>query len=323
MANQRNAIIGSKRNFWLHSTVTGFDLTHPAEPTSPLVHPRLTLEASTATVTIDPQKTALLVIDMQNFFLSPQLGRPTTSNGLKACDALIGNAIPACRKAGIRIVWLNWGLTQEEIDEMPPATLRAFGFETVPHDISSVGHVAIDVDDHDVNTRMSETFQKRPPTAPFGKDPRLYKGLGSEVGRVELDDGQAIDGGRLLMRNQWNSALYSPLERERRPEDGWIYKNRMSGLWGSHSDCSLYLEKEGIRTLLFAGVNTDQCVGGTLQDAFTKGWDCIMLSDACGTTSPSFGQDCVEYNTAKTWGFVIDSEILDRGVNGMQLKEDE
>jgi nicotinamidase-related amidase len=32
------------------------------------------------------------------------------------------------------------------------------------------------------------------------------------------------------------------------------------------------LEKEGIKTLLFAGVNTSQCVAGRLQDAFIKGW---------------------------------------------------
>lgn len=33
---------------------------------------------------------------------------------------------------------------------------------------------------------------------------------------------------------------------------------RMSGLWGPQSSLDLYLQEEGITTLLFAGVNTDQ-----------------------------------------------------------------
>ena len=38
---------------------------------------------------------------------------------LKAMDELLKHAIPACRKANIPIAWPNWGLTQQDIDEMP------------------------------------------------------------------------------------------------------------------------------------------------------------------------------------------------------------
>jgi hypothetical protein len=71
---------------------------------------------------------------MQSLFLSPQLGRPKDSKGLLAQQQLLKYAIPAARRAGIRVIWLNWGLTQQEVGEMPPATLHAFGFETVPKD---------------------------------------------------------------------------------------------------------------------------------------------------------------------------------------------
>lgn len=91
--------------------------------------------------------------------------------------------------------------------------------------------------------------------------------------------------------------------------DVWIHKNRMSG--------SELLEKGDVKTLLFAGDNTDQCVGGSLQDAFTKGWDCILIKDAWGTTSPEFASRCVEYNWAKNWGFVIDCDRLSAGVQDM------
>ena len=37
-----------------------------------------------------------------------------------------------------------------------------------------------------------------------------------------------------------------------------IVLNSMSGLWGPQSALDLYLQEEGITTLLFAGVNADQ-----------------------------------------------------------------
>lgn len=157
-----------------------------------------------------------------------------------------------------------------------------------------------------------------------GKPKRIYQGLGSEIGPVTVEDGKIVDAGRLLMRETWNAALPTALsdafnegkELKNKP-DVWIHKNRMSGLWGNGTACTEYLEKDGIKTLLFAGVNTDQCVGGSLQDAFTKGWDCILLSDACGTTSPEFASECVEFNCARTWGFVTDCNGLDKGVQNM------
>ena len=65
----------------------------------------------------------------------------------------------------------------------------------------------------------------------MGRDPRLYKGLGSDISSVELEDGRTVEAGRLLMRDQWNSALYPDLESVRSPEDIWIHKNRMSGTY--------------------------------------------------------------------------------------------
>jgi len=124
-ASTRKAVIGNKANFWLHTQSEGFDLTHPSTPDAAPIYPRLPLETTTAKVTVDPTKTALVVIDMQNFFLHPALGRKKDGLGIKACQQLIKHAIPACRKAGIPILWVNWGLTQEDIDAMPPATLRA------------------------------------------------------------------------------------------------------------------------------------------------------------------------------------------------------
>jgi nicotinamidase-related amidase len=71
---------------------------------------------------------------MQNFFLSEAFGRDQKGPGHAACEQLVKYAIPAARKAGIRVIWVNWGLTEEEAKEMPPAVKRAFGFFAIPED---------------------------------------------------------------------------------------------------------------------------------------------------------------------------------------------
>lgn len=65
-------------------------------------------------------------------------------------------------------------------------------------------------------------------------------------------------------------------------------------------------------------MNTDQCVGGTYQDAFSQGYDCILLADGCGTTSPNFAQHCIEYNAANTWGFVASCKDFADGAAKMK-----
>lgn len=97
--------------------------------------------------------------------------------------------------------------------------------------------------------------------------------------------------GRVLMQHEWNSQLYEPLrEVANRTVDLFINKNRVSGLWSDDKMFSQILEKDKRQTLLFAGVNTNQCVLGTLLDAYYRGYDCILIEDCCATNTPG-GQD--------------------------------
>ncbi|KAF9015134.1 Isochorismatase hydrolase [Cyathus striatus] len=204
--------------------------------------------------------TALVVIDMQNFFLHPDLR--DHSKGLKCVDPLL-KVVPALRSAGVKILWVNWGLTEHELTTIPPALIRGF--------------------------RKSGGG-----------------GFGSEL---------PGNFGRLLMRDAYNSALYGPLQDEYLKgrdagTDFWIHKNRMSGLWGYQTALDLFLKENGITTLLFAGVNTDQCVSGTLVDAYFRGYDCIVVQDATATTSPEGGFENVLYNAGNSYGFVTDTARL-------------
>ncbi|KAK3067314.1 hypothetical protein LTR53_015896 [Teratosphaeriaceae sp. CCFEE 6253] len=317
------AVIGDAKNFWLYSSKTGFDLTHPERPSSPAVKPNVTIQTTTKPITIDPAKSALVIIDMQNFFLSPAFGRAKGA-GHAALDQLVQHAVPAARKAGMRIIWLNWGLTDQEIDQMPPAVTRAFGF-----DVFDDEEGAFDSHDKGAGTAVDKHgglgHQGGHVVLEDGKKGRKYKGLGSACGMVEdPETGKETDAGGLLMRDAWNSALMAPLDKlyeegaklQSRP-DVWIHKNRMSGMWGVKTGCEQFLEEKGIRTLFFTGVNTDQCVGGSLTDSFSKGYDCIMLSDGCGTTSPESAQQCFEFNAGNTFGFGTTCKALAEGVEGM------
>lgn len=302
-------------NFWLWTGEDGFDLTHPESPDSAPVQPRIKFQTVTSPVIISPQKTALIIIDMQNFFLSPSLGRKK-GEGHKAEAALIQHAIPAARKAGIRIVWLNWGLTEEWLKNAPPAMYRAFGSFLKP-DVANMASLSAASND------------SRTTDAPFSLalEKKGTGGIGRPLGTVTLEDGTTVDAGRTLMRDQWNTALHVPLDKAYRKglsaevPDVWMHKDRATGLWGASTECEEFLKAEGIRTLLFAGMNTDQCVLSTLQDAQSKGFDCILLRDCCGTTSPGFASLAVEFNCANVWGFMSSAERLAEGVNNMVMND--
>ncbi|KAI9691547.1 MAG: hypothetical protein M1822_007618 [Bathelium mastoideum] len=322
----RHAVIGNAGNFWQHSTENGFDLTHPSFPGASDTPQSLRIETTTTAITINPARTALVIIDMQNFFLSESFGR-TRGAGHLASDALLTHAIPAARKAGMQVIWLNWGLTEEDVVLMPPAVKRAFGFEAHLDSgndaIAGEEYFKESPDGIGVDKFGNKRYVGGHQLLENGKDGRIYKGLGSQCGDVVLPSGETVDAGRLLMRDTWNASLYPPLAeayqqglQSRRP-DVWLHKNRMSGMWGATTPCQEYLEREGIRTLLFAGVNTDQCVSGTFTDSFSKGYDCVLLSDGCGTTSPAYATECIEFNAARTWGFVTSCGNFASGVDQM------
>jgi nicotinamidase-related amidase len=81
-----------------------------------------------------------------------------------------------------------------------------------------------------------------------------------------------------------------------------VPKFSMSGFWDTHLDA--ILRNLGVTTLFFAGVNLDQCVLCTFQDASFRGYDCVLLEDCCATTSPRYCADAALYNVRQCFGFV-------------------
>lgn len=146
------------------------------------------------------------------------------------------------------------------------------------------------------------------------------KDVGRDLGTVKFPDGTAVAAGRTLMRDQWNTALYGGLQKSFDDSQGTampqirFHKNRLSGFWGGSNDLIEYLKEQKITTLLFAGVSTDQCVLASIQDASNLGFDTILLKDGCGTSSPDYTRQMVEFNARKSWGFVSSCKELADGV---------
>lgn len=146
------------------------------------------------------------------------------------------NMIEAFRTAGMKVTWVNWGLTDYDLLTIPPAFKSGF---------SSNGSDLAD-----------QTF-------------------GSNMGTIDVN-GTTIEVGDMLMRGSWNAEPWGILgtmkdEGLAAGTDLLFNKNRLSGLWGPQTPYGTWLLENEITTIFFGGVNADQCVWSTFIDAYFKG----------------------------------------------------
>ena len=135
----------------------------------------------------------------------------------------------------------------------------------------------------------------------------VYKPGGAGVGLGDVLPGPAS---RVLQSGEWGAAIVAGLVAE--PVDIHVAKYRMSGFWDTPLDS--ILRNLRVQTLLFAGVNLDQCVLCTLQDGNFLGYDTILLEDCCATTSPDFCTAATLYNVKQIFGFVTRADPLLAGI---------
>jgi nicotinamidase-related amidase len=74
------------------------------------------------------------------------------------------------------------------------------------------------------------------------------------------------------------------------------------------------LKNLDVKTLFFSGVNTDQCVLHSLTDAHFLGYNCVLVEDCCGTTSPDFCREATIWNVKFCFGFVTDTDRIMKGL---------
>jgi nicotinamidase-related amidase len=131
----------------------------------------------------------------------------------------------------------------------------------------------------------------------------VYNPSGAGIG---LGDALPGSGAKVLERGSWSASIVDELVVE--PTDIHVAKYRMSGFQDTELDS--ILRNLGVTTLMFAGVNADQCVLCTLQDANFRGYDCVLLEDCAATTSPDYCMAATIYNVNQCFGFVVRSEAI-------------
>ena len=117
-------------------------------------------------------------------------------------------------------------------------------------------------------------------------------------------------GAPILLKGGWGAAIVDELNPGE--QDIHVTKHRFSGFWDTELDS--ILRNMGLTTLFFAGVNADQCVLSTLQDAMFLGYDCLMLEDCVATTSPDYCMQATIYNVKLLYGFMTNSNALLAGL---------
>ncbi len=241
----------------------GASAKHVDMATSPMPVRALDVRAAPQNVTIDLNRTAIIVIDMQNDFCAKggwvdHLGADYTPD--RAPIKPLQKLLPVLRGAGVPVIWVNWG-NRPDLANMPPNQIH------------------------------------------------LYKPSGTGIGLGEPLPGS---GAHVLEKDSWAAAVVDELEQK--PGDIKVDKYRISGFWDTPLDS--ILRNLDIRSILFAGVNTDQCVLHSLTDANFLGYGCVLVEDCCATTSPDFCTQATVWNVKKCFGFVTDSKKLLKALAG-------
>ncbi len=212
-------------------------------------------------IVFDLNRTAIIVVDMQNDFCHPDGWLASIGVDVSPARAPIEplqRLLPGLREAEVPVIWLNWGNRVDKAN-LPPSTLH------------------------------------------------VYKPTGRETG---IGD-PLLNGANVLEKGSWAAAVVDELEIA--GTDISVDKFRMSGFQDTELDS--VLRNLGVSTVLFAGVNADQCVLCTLQDANFLGYDCILVEDCSATTSPQFCMEATLYNTRQCFGFVCSSDEILAGLS--------
>ena len=128
----------------------------------------------------------------------------------------------------------------------------------------------------------------------------IYKPTGQGIG---LGDPLPPKDAKVLEHGSWGAAIVDELQPH--PDDIQVAKYRFSGFQDTELDS--ILRNLDVTTLLLTGINADQCVACTLQDASFRGYDCVLLEDCTATTSPDYCLAATLYNVRQCYGFVARS----------------
>lgn len=109
----------------------------------------------------------------------------------------------------------------------------------------------------------------------------------------------------LCIRGTWDSAFVDDLQPG---DDDLVVQKRRDSIF-QDTEFELWLRSLKVDTIIFTGVDTAICVESSLRDAFNKGWDIILLSDATASLNNGFYRTTVT-ETKENFGLVMKSSEL-------------
>ena len=120
--------------------------------------------------------------------------------------------------------------------------------------------------------------------------------------------GSAGPLGRLLIRGEFGHDIIDELK----PLAGEPIVDK-PGYGAFHqTDLAQILDAHEIKRLLICGVTTEVCVHSTLREAVDRGYDCMLLSDACGSAYPDLYDAAMQMVAieAGIFGQVCDTQTM-------------
>jgi nicotinamidase-related amidase len=120
--------------------------------------------------------------------------------------------------------------------------------------------------------------------------------------------GQEGAFGRILIRGEYGHDIIDELQ----PIDGEAVVDKPGKGAFYATELQELLEKDGIKSLLVAGVTTEVCVHTTVREANDRGYECLVLADCVGSYFPEFQRVGLEMIAAQggIFGWVAESTSI-------------
>jgi nicotinamidase-related amidase len=127
-------------------------------------------------------------------------------------------------------------------------------------------------------------------------------------GAPSMRIGDPTPNGRILIRGEYGHDIIDELQ----PIDGEAVVDKPGKGAFYATELTKLLEKNGIKSLLVAGVTTEVCVHTTVREANDRGYECLVLADCVGSYFPEFQRVGLEMIAAQggIFGWVADSTLV-------------
>ena len=127
-------------------------------------------------------------------------------------------------------------------------------------------------------------------------------------GGLETGIGDEGPNGRILVRGERGHDIIDELA----PWPGEVVLDKPGKGSFYATDLELMLRNAGIKSLIVTGVTTEVCVHTTVREANDRGFECLVLSDCCGSYFPEFHEVALRMIAAQggIFGWVGTSEDL-------------